>query len=34
MPSLDVSLTLDATYRRVHLPAVNEPETSEYDLDR
>jgi hypothetical protein len=32
VPCLDVSLTLDAIYRRVELPAVHEPETPEYDL--
>jgi Uma2 family endonuclease len=32
VPCLDVSLTLDAIYRRVELPAVHEPETPAYDL--
>lgn len=31
VPCLDVDLTLDAIYRRVALPAVGEPETTEYD---
>jgi len=31
VPCLDVSLTLDAIYRRVELPAVFEPETVEYE---
>jgi len=32
VPCLDVSLTLDAIYRRVELPAVGEPDATEYDL--
>ena len=32
VPCLDTSLTLDAIYRRVELPAVLEPEILEYDL--
>jgi Uma2 family endonuclease len=31
VPCLDVSLTLDAIYRRVELPAVGEPDAIEYD---
>ena len=31
VPCLDVSLTLDAIYRRVELPAVGEPDATEYD---
>jgi Uma2 family endonuclease len=33
VPCLDVDLTLDAIYRRVALPAVGEPETTEYDAE-
>ena len=32
VPCLDASLTLDAIYRRVALPAVHEPERPEYDI--
>ena len=32
VPCLDASLTLDAIYRRVELPAVHEPEPPEYDI--
>ena len=31
VPCLDVDLTLDSIYRRVDLPAVGEPEGTEYD---
>ena len=31
IPCLDVDLTLDAIYRRVDLPAVGEPEGTEYE---
>lgn len=32
VPCLDTSLTLDAIYRRVEMPAVHEPETPEYEI--